>query len=464
LTRLVFPEFRRMKVTEARKPPWNEEAEKGTLAGILLNSEIAVEVFAKITAGDFYDPRHRKIFESARALDSRGEPIDLLMVRNELERTGEMEKAGGISYVSSLLIDELPFLSNVLSYADIVRDCSLLRQFLKVAGQGMDKVYSSNVKAAELLDQVSQGIFDIGTVASDRDFIRVSELSASVMDVFETMRDSPDGVTGLSTGLQPLDRLTTGFHGGEMNVIAARPGVGKTSLALNIARHMAGLNAGAVAFFSLEMSCLQLTQRLVCSMAGVGTQPIIDGTLSDRHRKDLYTASEKLKELPICINDTPAISSAEIRAKTRRLAQREKNGIAAVFVDYLQLMAGADDVESHQLKVAKNSSDLKALAKDLNVPVVVLSQLSRGAAKREGPPRLSDLRDSGAIEQDADMVIFLHDENADSGDDDQRAQGDLRRILLKIAKQRKGQRGQINLVFHSSTTTFDPEESPKDWL
>lgn len=451
-------------MAEERKQPWSGEAEKGVLAGVLYSGEIAVEVFAKLKAADFYDPRHRKIFEAARALDSRGEPIDLVMVKNELSRQGDGEQSVSTEYVGALLIDEMPFLTNVMSYADIVRDCSLLRQFLKVAGQGMDMVFSGNLKACDLLDQVSQKMFDIGTSASEKDFIRVSELSASVMDVFETMKNSPDGVTGLSTGLQPLDRLTTGFHGGEMNVIAARPGVGKTSLALNMARHMAGLNAGTVVFFSLEMSSLQLTQRLVCSMAGVGTQPIIDGTLSDRHRKDLYSAAEKLKDLPICINDTPSISSAEIRAKTRRLAQREKNGIAAVFVDYLQLMAGADDVESHQLKVAKNSSDLKALAKDMNVPVVVLSQLSRGAAKRDGPPRLSDLRDSGAIEQDADLVIFLHDENAESGDDDQRAQGDLRRILLKIAKQRKGQRGQINLVFHCSTTTFDPEESPRDWL
>ncbi|HOP25648.1 MAG TPA: replicative DNA helicase [Candidatus Sabulitectum sp.] len=451
-------------MSEERKQPWNDEAERGVLAGILLAPDIAVEAFARLTSRDFYDPRHGKIFETARAIDSRGEPVDLIMVRNELERLGETGAAGGNDYVTSLVLEDIPLLSNVMSYAGIVRDCSLLRQFLRVAGDGMDRVYTTNVKAAELLDQVSQKIFDIGTRASERDFVRVSDLSANVMDVFETMRNSPDGVTGLSTGLQPLDRLTTGFHGGEMNVIAARPGVGKTSLALNIARHIASLGRGTVAFFSLEMSCLQLTQRLVCSMAGVGTGPIIDGTLSERHLKDLYTASEKLKELPICINDVPAISSAEIRAKTRRLAQREKNGIAAVFVDYLQLMAGADDIESHQLKVAKNSSDLKALAKDMDVPVIVLSQLSRGAAKREGPPRLSDLRDSGAIEQDADVVMFLHDEHADSGDDAQDTRGDLRRILLKIAKQRKGQRGQINLVFHCSTTTFDPEESPRDWV
>ncbi len=446
---------------EGRKQPWSTEAEKGVLAGVLLNPEIGVEVYAALHEGDFFDPRHRLIFTTAKTLDSRGEPVDLVTVNSELDRTGDLEAAGGLEYLASLT-DDLPFLSNVLSYCDIVKDTSLLRQFLSVASGGMDRVYSSGVKASELLDDVSQKIFDIGTTSEKKDFVRVSDMGDRVMEIFTTMREAKGGLTGLSTGLEPLDRLTTGFHGGEMNVIAARPGVGKTSLALNMARNMAEQHKGTVIFFSLEMNSEQLALRLVSSMAGVGTQPIIEGTLADRFMDDLRRAADKLKDIPISINDTPSISSAEIRAKTRRLAQREKQGIAAVFVDYLQLMHGADDVENHQLRVAKNSADLKALAKDMNVPVVVLSQLSRGAARREGPPRLSDLRDSGAIEQDADMVIFLHDEHADSGDDDQKSQGGLRRILLKIAKQRKGQRGQINLIFNSSTTTFYPDESQDD--
>lgn len=449
-------------MSEPKKQPWSAEAERGVLAGVLLDPEMAVEVFANLTANDFFDPRHRILFTTAQNIDSRGEPIDFVTVTMELERLGQTEQAGGMEYPASIA-EDLPFLSNVLSYAGIVKDCSLLRQFLNVASRGMDRVYSTSVKAADLLDEVSQKIFDIGTNAAQRDFVKVSELGASVMSVIETMRNSRDGVTGVSTGIAPLDRLTTGFHGGEMNVIAARPGVGKTSLALNMARHIAEQSVGTVAFFSLEMSALQLTQRLVCSMAGVGTQPIIDNTISDMHLKDIYAASERLARISISINDTPSISSAEIRAKTRRLAQREKEGVAAVFVDYLQLMSGAEDIENHQLKVAKNSADLKALAKDLDVPVIVLSQLSRGAAKREGPPRLSDLRDSGAIEQDADIVMFLHDENADSGDDDRKTHGGLRRILLKIAKQRKGQRGEVNLIFNAATTTFTPEETREEW-
>ena len=448
-------------MTEGRKQPWSAEAEKAVLAGVLLDSMIAIEVFAMLSESDFFDNRHRRIFLASKAIDSRGEPIDLVTVTNELDREGELDEAGGLEYIAGIT-DDLPFLSNVLSYSRIVKDGSLLRQFLSIASQGMDKVFSTNVNATELLDDISQKMFDIGTSSSQKDFFKVGELTAEAIRTFRTMRDARDGVTGLSTGLDPLDRMTTGFHPGEMNVIAARPGVGKTSLALNMARNIAEQAKGAVVFFSLEMTAEQLTQRMVSSMAGVGTQAIVDGTLADHFFDDLDKAALTLSELPIFIDDTPSISSAEIRAKTRRLAQREKNGISAVFVDYLQLMQGDDGVENHQLKVAMNSSALKGLAKDLKVPVMVLSQLSRGAAKREGPPRLSDLRDSGAIEQDADLVMFLHDENADSGKEDDRSQGGLRRILLKIAKQRKGQRGDIRLIFNASTTTFYPDDMQDD--
>ncbi len=444
-------------MTEGKKPPWSPEAEKAVLAGVLLNSMISIEVFSLLTESDFLDHRHQRIFLAAKTVDFSGEPIDLVTVTNELNRIGEMEASGGLEYIAGIT-DDIPFLSNVLSYVKIVKDASLLRQFIAIANQGMDKVYSTNVNATELLDDISQKMFDIGTTSSQKDFFKVGELTAEAINEFHIMREAKDGVTGLSTGLDPLDRMTTGFHAGEMNVIAARPGVGKTSLAMNIARNIAAQGKGSVVFFSLEMTALDLTKRLITSMAGVGIQAIIDGTLAAHFYDDLNKAAAELKDLPIHIDETPSISSAEIRAKTRRLAQREKGGIAAVFVDYLQLMQGDDGMESHQLKVAKNSADLKGLAKDMKVPVIVLSQLSRGAAKREGPPRLSDLRDSGAIEQDADMVMFLHDENADTGSDDDRSQGGLRRILLRIAKQRKGQRGDINLIFNAATTTFFPDD------
>ncbi len=445
-------------MSEGRRPPWSAEAERAVLAGILIDPEIAVEIFAALGENDFFDNRHRRIFLAAKLIDSRGEPIDLVTVTNELDRSDELKEAGGVEYIAEIT-GEIPFLTNALNYSQIIKDASLLRQFISLATKGVEKAYSTNIDAGHLLDSVSQNMFDIGSSATKKDFFSVGELTAYAIQDFYIMRDATDGVTGLSTGLKPLDQMTTGFHPGEMNVIAARPGVGKTSLAMNIARHIASQGKGDVVFFSLEMTALDLTKRLVSSMAGFGIQAIINGTLAPKYYKDLEKAAKELEKLPIKIDETASISSAEIRAKTRRLAQREKNGIAAVFVDYLQLMAGDDGIESHQLKVAKNSADLKGLAKDMKVPVIVLSQLSRGAAKREGPPRLSDLRDSGAIEQDADMVIFLHDENADTGDTDERSQGGLRKILLRIAKQRKGQRGDIKLIFNPSITTFYPDDS-----
>ncbi|MCK5786361.1 MAG: replicative DNA helicase [Candidatus Sabulitectum sp.] len=448
-------------MTEGRKQPWSAEAEKAVLAGVLLNPEIAIEVYAMLTESDFYDNRHRRIYLQAKTIDSRGEPVDLITVSNELERLGELEAAGGLEYIAAIT-DDLPFLSNVKSYCRIVKDSSQLRQYLSISSQGVERALSTNVNVSELLDDISQKLFDIGTSSSQKDFYRVSELTDEALQDFRTMRDAKDGVTGLSTGLEPLDRMTTGFHPGEMNVIAATPGVGKTSLAMNMARHIASLKKGIVVFFSLEMTALDLTKRLISSMAGVSTQAIVDGNLADSFYDDLDKAGRSLHELPIFIDDTPSISSAEIRAKTRRLAQKEQGSVAAVFVDYLQLMQGADDVENHQLRVAKNSADLKGLAKDLGIPVIVLSQLSREAAKRGAPPRLSDLRDSGAIEQDADLVMFLHDENANTGQQDDRAHGGLRRILLRIAKQRKGQRGDIKLIFNPSITTFYPDETQDD--
>jgi replicative DNA helicase len=446
-------------MAEIKKQLWNADAEKGVLAGVLLDPEIAIEIFACLSENDFYDRRHSRIYLAAKTVDSKGEPISIVTVSNELERTNELEDVGGLKFISDTMLTDYVVLSQVLSYCRIVKDHSLLRQFLSVAGNGIERVLSTNVDAHELLDSVSQKMFDIGTSSSQSDFYRVGDLTEGAIQDFQTMREAKDGVTGLSTGLEPLNRMTTGFHPGEMNVIAARPGVGKTSLALNIARHIAGLGKGAVVFFSLEMTAHDLTKRLVSSTAGVGIQAIIDGTLGPRFYDDLQRAAEEIKDLPIYIDETPSISSAEIRAKSRRLAHREKQGIAAIFVDYLQLMQGDDGVENHQLKVAKNSADLKGLAKDLKVPVIGLSQLSRGAAKREGPPRLSDLRDSGAIEQDADVVMFLHDENADSGKNEDRSLTIDRPILLRIAKQRKGQRGDIRLIFKPDTTSFWPDDS-----
>jgi replicative DNA helicase len=434
--------------------PFSPEAERGVLGGVLLDPDIAVEVFGLLVDEDFHDPRNRAIFATLRLLYDRGDPVDLVTALAEHQRRTGSDDPADTDYITDLTND-VAYMANVLSYAGIVREKSQLRQLVRVSNETVRRVMSGDGTSSDLLDQAEQRIFGIAGNMTDQDFRRAGDIAPKALASLRQMSESKGGVTGLSTGLEPLDRLTTGFHQGELIILAARPGVGKTSLALNMARHIAEQGRGCVAFFSLEMSDEMLVRRLISMMSGIGTQPIIEGTLRPENWLELEQTARRLADLPIVINEKTELTSAELRAKVRRLHRREK--VAAVFVDYLQLMKGADDLESHQLKVAMNSGALKALAKEIRVPVITLSQFSRNAAKREGTPRLSDLRDSGAIEQDADLVMFLHDEKADTGQAEMDGSTDrYRNIDLLVAKQRNGPRGKIRLVFTTATTRFDP--------
>ncbi len=434
--------------------PHSPEAERGVLGGVLLDPDIAVEVFGLLVEDDFHDPRNRMIFSCLRTLNERGDPIDLVTAMTEFQKRDGGADPAGESYITDLT-DDVAYMANVLTYAGIVREKSQLRQLVRVSNDTVRRVMAGDGSSTDLLDLAEQRIFSIAGSMTEQDFRRAGDLAPSALESLRRMSESKGGVTGLSTGLEPLDRLTTGFHPGELIILAARPGVGKTSLALNMARHIAEQGKGCVAFFSLEMSDEMLVRRLISMMSGIGTQPIIEGTLRPENWLELEQTARHLADLPIMINEKTELTSAELRAKVRRLHRREK--VAAVFVDYLQLMKGADDLESHQLKVAMNSGALKALAKEIGVPVITLSQFSRNATKREGTPRLSDLRDSGAIEQDADLVMFLHDERADTGQADTDGSADrYRNVDLLVAKQRNGPRGRVRLVFTTATTRFDP--------
>ncbi len=440
-------------VVENRLPS-SPEAERGVLGGILLDPDIAVEVFGILVEEDFLDPRNRNVFSTLRTLYDRGEPVDLVTAITEFQNRGGFSDSGGVDYITDLTND-VAYMANVLTYASIVREKSQLRQLVRISNETVRRVMSGDGSSTDLLDQAEQRIFGIAGNMTEQDFRRAGDIAPAALESLRRMSESQGGVTGLSTGLEPLDRLTTGFHPGELIILAARPGVGKTSLALNMARHIAEQGKGCVAFFSLEMSDEMLVRRLISMMSGIGTQPIIEGTLRPENWLELEQTARRLADLPIAINEKTELTSAELRAKVRRLHRKDK--VAAVFVDYLQLMKGADDLESHQLKVAMNSGALKALAKEIHVPVITLSQFSRNATKREGPPRLSDLRDSGAIEQDADLVMFLHDERADTGQTDSDGTSDrYRNIDLLVAKQRNGPRGKVRLVFTTATTRFDP--------
>jgi replicative DNA helicase len=430
--------------------PKNTEAERSVLGGVLLDAEIAVEVFSRLSADDFSDERNSLVYRACASLDSRNVGIDLVTVTEELQRLKWIDSAGGLEYLATLASD-IPILSSVLQHAELVREKSLMRKLFTASQLSIGDVVEGALPPREILDKAEKRIFEIGERMVNRDFTHISELAKQGIADLESLSRAGTHVTGLSTGIDGLDKMTTGLHGGELIIIAARPSAGKTTLALSIASHIADKSPGAVAFFSLEMAERELGKRMLCSDAGIGLKAVIEGSLTPKGWQEYLHAADRLSRLRLYIDDTPGITSMELRAKARHLKKR--HGLSAVFVDYLQLMRGMGREENKQQEIAKISGDLKALAKDLDVPVVALSQLSRRAVAHEGPPRLSDLRESGAIEQDADLVIFIHDQHIDiSGSDS--GSGAPRDVSLVIGKQRNGPRGSLDLLFEISRGRF----------
>jgi replicative DNA helicase len=444
-----------MELTRGYRPPSNLEAERSVLGSILLDQEIALEAFARLSATDFYDKRHSLIYQACRELDARNSAIDLVTVCEELADRKWLGECGGEEYVAELT-EDIPILSNVIEHVRIVRSKSMLRGLLKACQDTIREVIEGGENAAGLIDRTEKRIFEISAKRAEKDFVPLSELVGESLAEMEKLRGAVDSVTGISTGFDRLDQLTTGFHQGELIVLAARPSVGKTTLALNMAEHIATHSGKAVGFFSLEMADQQLSNRLVCANAGVGVQAIMNPNLSEKHVRELQHAADRLSRLPIYIEDTAGIGPMELRAKARRLAKHEELG--AVFVDYLQLMRSEDRAENRQQEVSQISGSLKALAKELRLPVIALSQLSRRTVNRGGAPKLSDLRESGAIEQDADVVLFLHDRTQSEEEQDGSRVDDMyREIKLIIGKQRNGPRGIIDLVFDTAISRFFPK-------
>jgi len=442
-------------LTRGYRPPSNIEAERSVLGSILLDQEIALEAFARLSSSDFYDRRHSLIYQACRELDARNSAIDLVTVCEELADRKWLGECGGEEYVADLTAD-IPILSNVIEHVRIVRSKSMLRGLLKACQATIREVIEGGEDAAGLIDRTEKRIFEISAKRTEKDFVPLSELVGESLAEMEKLRGAVDSVTGISTGFDRLDQMTTGFHQGELIILAARPSVGKTTLALNMAEHMATHSGKAVGFFSLEMADQQLSNRLVCANAGVGVQAIMNPNLSEKHVRELQHAADRLSRLPIYIEDTAGIGPMELRAKARRLAKHEQLG--AVFVDYLQLMRSEDRAENRQQEVSQISGSLKALAKELRLPVIALSQLSRRTVNRGGQPKLSDLRESGAIEQDADVVLFLHDRTQSEEDQNGGTIDEMyREIKLIIGKQRNGPRGIIDLVFDTAISRFFPK-------
>ena len=445
-----------MDTVEARTPPQNLEAEQSVLGSVLLDNEAYGIVEGTIRANHFYKEGHRKIFRAMEKLAQRDEPIDLVTLTEELRQTGELENVGSVPYLIGLA-DSVPTAAYAENYARIVREKATLRDLISASGQIMQNAYDQSSPIEQVLDKAESSIFELSTSKLSHAFqampILVSETFAHINELFA----NPDPVSGLRTGFRELDSLTAGLQPSSLNVLAARPSMGKTAFALTIALNVALREKQPVGIFSLEMSALQLVTRMLCSEARVDMSRVRNGQLSDRDFQRLADSAGRMSDANIFIDDAADMTVMELRARARRLMSEHNLGL--IIVDYLQLMTGSGRIgssENRQQEISAISRSLKALSRELDTPVLVLSQLSRAVESRPNKrPMLSDLRESGAIEQDADLVMFIYrDEYYDAQSDKQ----GVAEIIL--GKQRNGPVGTLDLQFHNAHVRFNDLARP----
>ncbi len=441
---------RKVEITKLfdKLPPHAIEAEYALLGSMILDWRVCGDVLQIIRdPDDFYKPAHVAIYATLIELYDQNQSIDMVQLNQRLKDKQQLEHVGGLQYLIELA-ESVPSAASASYYARIVRDKSILRKLIESAGQIIYNCYNAEDDASVLLDQAEREIFQIAETRVGED---VSELKTLLQQTYERL-EAEDGrlLTGIETGFFELDEMTNGLQKGEMIIVAARPSMGKTAFALNIAEHIAATNKHPLAVFSLEMSRQQLAQRLLCSRSGVDSHKLRRNMLNRDDFAKLSLTVGELSESPLLIDDTPGLSLLALRAKARRLAAR--HDIKAVFVDYLQLMS-CPGAESRQQEVSNLSRGIKALARELNVPVICLSQLNRSPEGREGHrPRMSDLRESGSIEQDADVVIMLHREDYYHKGEDGYEDNNIAEVI--ITKQRNGPTGVVKLMFHAATTRF----------
>jgi len=440
-----------------RVPPQSLDAEQCVLGGILIDNTALDRVIEFLGADDFYREAHRKIFRAMQTLADKHEPSDLVTLSEALRARGELTDIGGNAYLAELA-DRVPTAANVASYAKIVRDRSVLRALISVATDVAASGYEASEDVDQMLDRAEEAIFRIRDRKTSGHFLRIGEFLTETFKQIEKLYDQKTPVTGVTTGFVELDRLTAGLQPSDLIIVAGRPSMGKTAFCLNMAESAALRNDVGVAVFSLEMSKEQLAMRMLCSEARVDLSRVRTGHLTDREFPRLAMAAGRLGDALIYIDDTPAITVLELRAKARRLKRDPASKLGLIIVDYLQLMR-AEGRDSREQEISEISRSLKALAKELHVPVVALSQLNRQVESRNPPrPKLSDLRESGAIEQDADVIAFIYrDEvyNPDGPDNHGVAE-------VIVAKQRNGPIGSVTLTFQSAFTRFENREMAPD--
>jgi replicative DNA helicase len=431
--------------------PTNVDAERFVLGSILLDDSLYVQAAGTLEADDFSLEKHRRIFRRMGELQDRGERIDRVTVANELLKFNELESCDGLSYLVSL-DDGLPQIPNLDSYIRIVKDKAVLRRIIFASQHMMNRCLLGEEEPGDILAGAEETLLKLGDARVKNGLQNPDQILQNYDGGINAFLDPSKRIKGISTGFSKFDEYTGGLHGGDLFILAARPSMGKTALALNIAQHVALKNKQTVAVFSLEMSKESLLTRMLCATARVDSQRFRAGYLTQEERRKLNTALHELVEAPLYIDDTPGVHLMDMHAKLRRL-QAERNKLGLVIVDYLQLMTGRGRFENRNQEVSALSRGMKLLAKELNVPMLVLSQLSRAVETRQGDhrPQLSDLRESGSIEQDADVVGFIFREEVYNRDRE-----DLKGLAeLIIAKQRNGPVGTVNLVFLHAQTKFE---------
>ena len=444
------------QLDQIKLPPHSVEAEQSVLGGLLLEAGALDKITDLVNADDFYRQEHRLIFRQIMRLSEQAKPVDVITVAEALEIAGELDKVGGLPYLGGLA-QNVPSAANIRRYGEIVRERSIMRKLAEVGSDIASSAYNPTGRdAAQLLDEAERKVFEIAEAGSKgkQGFVAMPPLLTEVVERIETLygRDNPSDITGTATGFTDLDRMTSGLQPGDLVIVAGRPSMGKTALAINIAENVAMDSKLPVAIFSMEMGATQLAMRMLGSVGKLNQQDLRTGRLQDDDWGRLTHALGKLNDAPIHIDESAALSALELRARSRRL-HRQNNGLGLIVVDYLQLMSSnaGKASENRATEFSEISRSLKSLAKELQVPVIALSQLNRSLEQRPNKrPVMSDLRESGAIEQDADLILFIYRDEVYNSDSQDKGKAEI-----IIGKQRNGPIGMVALAFRGEYTRFD---------
>lgn len=439
-------------VADMKIPPHSIEAEQSVLGGLMLSEQAWDRIADKIVEADFYRAGHQYIFRALASLADRGEPKDVVTVSEWLEKANLLDDAGRLEYLTTLA-RETPSAKNIEAYAKIVHERSVLRKLVEagenVAGMARN---TEGRSARDVLDEAERSIFQIaeGSAKNSSGFVAIKELMGGAIERIDEMFENGDAITGLSTGLSDFDKMTSGFQGGDLVIVAGRPAMGKTTLAMNWAEHVVIREKTPVAVFSMEMPGEQLAMRMISSFGRIDQTRMRSGNLSDEDWPRITSAVSIISEAPLYIDDTPALTPTEVRARCRRL-KRQAGGLGMVVIDYLQLMQVAGNTENRATEISEISRSLKGLAKELHCPVIALSQLNRSLEQRPNKrPVMSDLRESGAIEQDADIIVFVYRDEVYNKETADKGIGEV-----IIGKQRNGPIGTVRTAFHGRYTRFE---------